>query len=372
MGSFAIDHLPAERGDEVDGTLLAGARILALEPVGKRAGIAPLLLDPADDRRAWLNGLPVTESPLAEGDLLRIGPMEFRVREATPTEVLDHLHPADTDPREQSPEQLALRQSRLAAMRARLKEHRKWLSREFEKLQVAQAQFDARRGEFLQSQAAGNHRPASHAAKLKEDDGLDEFIDNYMQDLFRRMRSLEKRRLSDEEAGISQAIEWAGVVDHGPPPPDFSRSRPAEATGDRDAGRQSRPARPRQPSDVDAVRASVATLRDVANRSARAAVAKHATRKTRKRMAAMVRLLAVSSVSAVGLFLIEGCKGEVLSPSFAAMLVGVVAIFELTRGFLKARSHRSNRLRPHGERRLDGNLALSDQSARGSQPGDGD
>jgi pSer/pThr/pTyr-binding forkhead associated (FHA) protein/peptidoglycan hydrolase CwlO-like protein len=99
-------------------------RFLVLQPAHPRPGQSPLLLDRqeisigseagcdlsltnggvaprhaviasvghqtvvrASDRRTWLNGFPVTESILRNGDVLAIGPAEFRLRHATADEL---------------------------------------------------------------------------------------------------------------------------------------------------------------------------------------------------------------------------------------------------------------------------------------------
>ncbi len=101
------------------------ARFLVLQPAHPRPGQTPVLLDRqelsigseagcdlcltnggvasrhaviasnghqtvvrASDRRTWLNGFPVTESILRDGDVLAVGPAEFRLRRATADELL--------------------------------------------------------------------------------------------------------------------------------------------------------------------------------------------------------------------------------------------------------------------------------------------
>lgn len=113
----------------------AATEILVLEPVAERLGLAPILLVPGDitigsspesqvqltvsgvqpqhcvitcsrsrvsvralDRRTWHNNLPLSEGRLRIGDRLAIGPVEFRVRQAEPWDVLPTSHePAATD-----------------------------------------------------------------------------------------------------------------------------------------------------------------------------------------------------------------------------------------------------------------------------------
>jgi pSer/pThr/pTyr-binding forkhead associated (FHA) protein len=54
----------------------------------------PHIVIKALDRRTWLNGCPVTESRMRDGDLLAIGPVEFRVRRAHAAELVSMV-PAD-------------------------------------------------------------------------------------------------------------------------------------------------------------------------------------------------------------------------------------------------------------------------------------
>ena len=113
----------------------AATEILVLEPVAERLGLAPILLVPGDitigsspesqvqltvsgvqpqhcvitcsrsrvsvralDRRTWHNNLPLSEGRLRIGDRLAIGPVEFRVRQAEPWDVLPTSHePAAAD-----------------------------------------------------------------------------------------------------------------------------------------------------------------------------------------------------------------------------------------------------------------------------------
>lgn len=162
------------------------APILALEPVEKAWRLPPILLDGrcqlvggdgdssiaptgtdirkrnaviqhvdglvvvrAGELPVWLNGEPVAESPLREGDRLKIGVVEFCVRTATTDELLANLpgrasifHFAG-DPA--AARWLTLRRARLRALRARLKERYGELECEFERLRAERTQFEAER-----------------------------------------------------------------------------------------------------------------------------------------------------------------------------------------------------------------------------------
>ncbi len=138
---MAVTFLDAPRTileDARSGVAGASSRILVLDPARPRLDAAPILLDQpqlligsgaecpirlaenginsrhalllrdgpqviikALDRRTWLNGYPVTESRLREGDLLAIGPVEFRVRRAHADELIGNLpaEPARSQPK---------------------------------------------------------------------------------------------------------------------------------------------------------------------------------------------------------------------------------------------------------------------------------
>jgi hypothetical protein len=168
--------------------------LLVLDPVGDVPGIQPILLDgrrqfigtdaacaiqlpessvrsrhavilrgrrhniiKAFDHRTWLNGLPVTESMLRDGDRLQAGPFDFRVREATAGELPQCTPPGTSstgtsstgtgstsgdEPDENVACQLAVRRQRLSAIRTRLKERRAQLRRERASFQAERALFE--------------------------------------------------------------------------------------------------------------------------------------------------------------------------------------------------------------------------------------
>src|SRR5262245_58560115 len=119
--TLALQRLPE---DGVVSSPPAGAPVLVLDPVGQPPGATPILLDrprqligggvvgstqepdaraqprqavilrgrrhiimKSFDGETWVNGLPVTESLLSDGDLLRVGVLEFRVRPAAACDI---------------------------------------------------------------------------------------------------------------------------------------------------------------------------------------------------------------------------------------------------------------------------------------------
>src|SRR5262245_8638827 len=145
------------------------------------------------DPRTWLNGNAVTESPLSPGDLLKVGPVEFRVRTATADELLRDV-PAngktvDRDGEFVPAERLKLRRTRLAAIRARLKEQRSELELEFQRLHAEKAQFERERLKFqseCEKAVARAHVPVAHN-KASEQIAPSDNVADYMQQLLKRM-----------------------------------------------------------------------------------------------------------------------------------------------------------------------------------------
>jgi hypothetical protein len=189
------------------------AQILVLEPIGPLSGLTPILLDQpkqligwdvecaiqlpdagvhsrhaailrgqrqvvikAWDPRTWLNGLPVTESPLSEGDLLRVGPIEFRIRAATIDELLRNVPATErilvSRDHSDSTGSLALRRSRLSKLSIRLKELRAELAREFERVQAERMELDSTRAALeadrvdLETERARFHTERATAAEV--------------------------------------------------------------------------------------------------------------------------------------------------------------------------------------------------------------
>src|SRR5579872_2223564 len=167
----------------------ADAQVLLLEPIGPMSGLTPTLLDRREqsvgrdieceirlhaagvhsrhavifrgqkqvfikvsDPRTWLNGHPVTESPLVDGDLLRFGEIEFRVRAATTDDLLRDLPATERTPhnddRSDSTEKLVLRRTRVSSIPVRLKDLCKELVREFERLDAGCLASESARAEL--------------------------------------------------------------------------------------------------------------------------------------------------------------------------------------------------------------------------------
>jgi hypothetical protein len=115
------------------------------------------------DRRTWLNGYPVTESLLREGDLVAIGPVEFRVRRAQAEEIIGIL---PVEPRGPSLELedsrgdaeftlldsgrslLDAGRSQLEAVRSLLESERMQVEAERARLEADRAHFETERQQF--------------------------------------------------------------------------------------------------------------------------------------------------------------------------------------------------------------------------------
>src|SRR5579863_4189163 len=134
----------------------------------------PHVVIKALDRRTWLNGYPVTESRLREGDLVAIGPVEFRLRRADPQELAETLPPESNRSRlepdvsrdnSRGHEELTLLDSGrslleagrsqleavrllLDAERSRLEAQRGQLAGERAQLETARSRLDADRSQF--------------------------------------------------------------------------------------------------------------------------------------------------------------------------------------------------------------------------------
>jgi len=114
-GDDCAVRLPANGTHAKHGVIIRGAKGLVLK---------------ASDRRTWLNGYPVTEAPLREGDRVAFGPVEFRLRRATANDLLQAPLAAPHSDRPVAeaaePERVLLDSghSLLAAVRALLEEER--------------------------------------------------------------------------------------------------------------------------------------------------------------------------------------------------------------------------------------------------------
>jgi hypothetical protein len=287
------------------------------------------------DPRTWLNGNAVTESPLSPGDLLKVGPVEFRVRAATADELI-HDAPASGetaggDERFVPADWLASRRTRLAAIRAHLKERRAELDNEFRRLHSERAQFERERLTFQSERekaAARAQLPAQN--KASEQIEPTDNVSDYMQQLLKRMRA---ERPGDYSALSEEKSPGSGFASDGVPPSgDTAGDSPTRKT--------------RRVHDVNEVRAGVGTLREIANFSARVAVATHSSRKLRRSVATTLPLAFVSFVLAALLMLVGGDDARYYGQAFGMLMLGVIVGIEMLHSFWKIRRLERVRTRP--------------------------
>jgi hypothetical protein len=385
MAPSAIDSLQSILGEEAACTSKAKAQILVLEPIGPRPGLTAILLDQpkqligwdvecsiqvpdagvhsrhavilrgqkrvvikAWDPRTWLNGLPVTESRLAEGDLLRVGPIEFRVRAATTDELLREIPegrciPGSSD-RCDTGGNPALRRSRLSAIRARIKERRVELARDFERMHAERALLEAERAELQVERAkleTGRAALESGQAKFQAERNavattqlatVDAAVADYMERLLGRMRSRKDGSVVDEEP----------FANHSSQTPIGSENHVSPLTGtgvDLESPEGVRSRAPRRSHNVEEIRADFGTLRKIANLSARAAVASHSSRKLRESSTAVTLPLAITSfVLAGALFLIGGSEARFYSQALGIVMLGFIALIEMANSSWKLKN----------------------------------
>jgi hypothetical protein len=277
------------------------------------------------DPRTWLNGNAVTESPLSPGDLLKVGPVEFRVRTATADELLRDVpangETASGDGEFVPVERLELRRTRLAAIRARLKEQRAELEHEFQRLHSERAQLEGERLKFqseCEKAVARAHVPAAHN---KASDQNGDNVADYMQQLLKRMRA----ERPGDYAAASSGSEAEG-----------DRIQPAgDPAGESGSEPQAR--KTRRVHDVNEVRAGVGTLREIANFSARAAVATHSSRKLRRSVSTTLPLAVVSFVLAAALLLLGGNGTRFYGQAFGTLMLGLIVAIEMAHSLWKIR-----------------------------------
>jgi pSer/pThr/pTyr-binding forkhead associated (FHA) protein len=407
MCASAIDTLQAFLDEEAPIAPETDAQILVLEPIGPLSGLTSILLDrpkqligwdvecaiqlpdagvhsrhavifrgqrhvvvKAWDPRTWLNGLPVTESPLADGDLLRIGPIEFRVRPATTDELLRDMPAAARIPDDNDHSELAgslvLRRSRLSSIRIRLRELRAQLAREFERVHAEQVKLDVERAELEAARAELEARRAQFRAERKKAAAVaaapvatapgtgpeqrGTVAKQWNQDAARMNRlfrqpvrpstdavpatqpsvtasppsvaehaPVAEQKEADEHAEIADSV--ADYMEHllgrarsrqgdglaeDPPARRSSRGRVSSQNAASSPEEVQSPPAPRRPYNVEEIRAGVGTLREIANLSARAAVAKHSSRKLRQSSMAVTLPLAIISFVLAGVLFLIG------------------------------------------------------------------
>jgi hypothetical protein len=381
MGDPAFEILPGNPEGDADPGPDSDSQILVLDPTDTEPGSKSILLDQpkqligwdvecsiqlpdsgvharhavilrgqrqvvvkAWDPRTWLNGMAVTESPLSPGDLLKVGPVEFRVRTATADELLQDL-PAtgrtiDHDGHCESARWLELRRSRLAVIRTRLKDQRAELDHEFKRLHAEKAQFASERLQFqseCKKAVAAVHLPVTDNQKPDGHAEVTDSVADYMQRLLGRMRAERPGDYSSDESragGTSPDSELGGGRTLQPGHPEDGSESPQEAR------------KSRRVHNVNEVRAGVGTLREIANLSARVAVATHSSRKLRRSVAITLPLAFVSFVLAGVLMLLGGNGEQFYGAAFGTLMLGVIVAIEITHSFWKIRRLQRVRTRP--------------------------
>ncbi len=402
MAASAVDTLQTFLDEEAAFASEPDARILVLQPVGPIAGLTPILLDQPRQRigwdveceiqlpdagvhprhavilrgqkqvliktwdpRTWLNGLPVTESPLTDGDLLRVGPIEFRVRTATTDELLRDMPAAARLPNDDRPcestGRLGLRRTRLASIRIRLKELRADLARETARVHAERAELETSRRELetrraeldterlnqlfrqpVQPAAATPAPPTTtwpasitDVAPAQEQKILDEHAEiadsvaDYMEHLLGRMRNKNSGGVLPADPSARRSVRGEGRSATADLPPADSTLNPESPDAMQTPSR-------RRAHNVAEIRSGVGTLREIANQSARAAVAKHSSQKFRKSMAFTLPLALIAFVLAGVLFLIGGNEARYFSQAFGIVMLGFIALIELANSFCRA------------------------------------
>lgn len=408
MTASAFDASPLDLDDETAPALGADAQLLVLAPLSSQPDLAPILLDrpkitlgwdvecsvqlpdagihaqhaiilrekrnllvKAWDPRTWLNGVRVAEAPLYDGDLLRIGPIEFRVRAASPDELLRQLPaPAPADMiscASDAAEPLALRRARLSAIRARLNELHDHLQIERERLHAERACFEAERREFQREIAlvAAAHETPCRTQKAYDADAdrlnrllghkppmaafvpppavpqnrpdeqahEPDSIADYMERLLGRMRAAG-------EGGVTVVAPATGPADHGSSTwmqswaagPDDPEPEAGTASASADgAAKSNRRARP----SAAEIRAGVSSLREIANLSARTAVASHGSRKHRQSVAVTFPLMILSFLLAGLLYVLGGSEDRFYSQAFGTVMLGAIVLIELAHSLWK-------------------------------------
>jgi hypothetical protein len=375
MADPAFEILPGNLEEDADPAPDSDSQILVLDPTDTEPGTKSILLDQpkqligwdvecsiqlpdsgvharhavilrgqrqvvvkAWDPRTWLNGTAVTESPLSPGDLLKVGPIEFRVRAATSDELLRDLPTTapdlDHDPHPVPTQWLQLRRSRLAAIRFRLKDRRAALEREFEQLRAEKAQLESERRQFRceLEKAAGEAAIAQPQTADGEPDEPVDSVADYMQRLLGRMRAERPNDYPTDESRSSGA--QTGNSDGDPESPQELGTTPR-----------------RRVHNVNDVRAGVGPLREIANLSARAAVATHSSRKLRRSVRITLPLAVISFVLAGVLMLLGGGKATIFGQAFGTMMLGVIVAIEMAHSLWKIRGFERVRTRPVNEHR---------------------
>jgi hypothetical protein len=218
---------------------------------------------------------------------------------------------------------VALRRTRLAAIRTHLKQQRAELQREFQRLHAEQARFEHERLNFqaeCEKTAARTQLPAAHN-KASDQNGAGDNVADYMQELLKRMRAERPGDYSAQSSGSE------GEGDR--------TSATGDPAGDSESQQQSR--KTRRAHNVNEVRAGVGTLREIANFSARAAVATHSSRKLRRSVATTLPLAVISFVLAAALLLLGGNGTRFYGQAFGTLMLGLIVAIEMSHSLWRIR-----------------------------------
>jgi hypothetical protein len=339
------------------------APVLVLDPVGQPPGATPILLDgprqiigggvvgstqepdaraqprqavilrgrrhfiiKSFDGETWLNGLPVTESLLSDGDLLKVGVLEFRVRP-----------PAACD----------IPQTALVA--------KNW--RNADRLQHL---FHRPRGEMIDGGATGDAtlRDPQCAEKAQRPDDHAEITDSvadYMQQLLNRRRSERATKAAEAQAAEkARRAEWArraaendlacGAVQLDPG--GACQTGPGTPDGSADLTASQMAASARRQRTIVELRAGVGSLRDVANQSARTAVASAISRKLRRLVAFNLALTAIAIVLVVSFVRLGQSDSGYDALAVGATMIGLIHLIHVSQRIWKIRTSDSPHCQP--------------------------
>jgi predicted component of type VI protein secretion system len=412
VSTLAVSASPTEE-DAVSSHQEAGP-ILVLDPVSQVPGMAPIVLCRARqfigrdaecsihlpdsetssrhalilrgkrrvilktfDPQTWLNGLPVRVSLLRDGDLLRVGEYEFRVREATAHELLQSVPCAAGSPGALavSPSgRLALRRARLSSLKTRLKERSQQIRRECERLHAERGLFEARRAEAnierdvvtRMSQELGAESPCVSSDVVPAP--CDVVASKWSSDAHRMQRLFRRAMTPAVENDTRDGSTPFQPQDSEQPSQEVLTPVEHLAMADRvapEALAESMSSARRQRA-LREIRASVSSLREVANSSARTAVATYATRKLRGLTASIVIFSAVALLLVVVLFVIGDIESRPFRLVFSALMVDFLILINLSQ---RIRSIKSSALNcPGPARQIDRNDSEATDGLWGANP----
>jgi hypothetical protein len=235
----------------------------------------------------------------------------------------------------------------LSAIRIRLKERRAELDREFNRLHMERAAFEAARGQLDEAcgtavavhpnadappaTAAGADLSADPVGTSNEADEHAEIassVADYMEQLLGRMRNRRNGGVLIEERGIYASAHHSTVAGGG-------ASHSTDQGMGNEGSRRARLRAPRRPHNAEEAQAAVGTLRQIANHSARRAVAKHSSRRLRRSIA-LTFLLAIIAFPCSGvLFTMAAREPQYASQGIGVMMLGTIATIMLLHSLWK-------------------------------------